>query len=463
MGGGADFSASAGMNEFENNIASTNSRRFMYKSFCLSYKGQFIDPALSGVPYPPTEHFAAAVAKLLKNPKMATEFSLWEPLFSAYGTHFTHEIDFGGKMLYEQTITERSQQKIKESGLSVAASAEASYNGGVASVSAKVAASVDTSEGSEEGTSSSEFDVKIYVFGGVPPGAGANTDAGFAEWSNTVHDMPMPVRYELTPLYMMSDFTAVEKGTQIAEQMTSRYYLKNVVDPTQTKANTSPGAKKLKQLPVGTKLTFKDGNCMESDNGDVKLDVNEIGELQLLYKGSTKLWSSHTFSEETQAPFALGLSGNGHLTLKDKDDNLVWEPETGGGDCIADYLKIEDNGNLMIQMANGKGLWSTGTKGYKSRASYSEGNGFSPLFVLKNLITRSPFDILGVYKMTGIDGWGLTGTCDEIDERFTKTTGNGEAQLSFKIDLEKAIELENAYPCQLVPVFSKDICAEFFD
>ena len=96
-------------------------------------------------------------------------------------------------MLYQQTITERSIQKLSESGLSVSVAAEASYDGAAASASVSAEANLDTASTASDTETSSEFEVKIFVFGGIPPASGANTDAGFSEWSETVHDMPMPV------------------------------------------------------------------------------------------------------------------------------------------------------------------------------------------------------------------------------------------------------------------------------
>ena len=98
--------------------------------------------------------------------------------------------EFGGKMLYEQTITESSQQKIAESGLSISAAAQVGYDGGVASASVAISGGVEQNSKSDTKSTSSAFDVKIYVFGGVPPASGASTEAGFAEWSDTIHDMP---------------------------------------------------------------------------------------------------------------------------------------------------------------------------------------------------------------------------------------------------------------------------------
>jgi len=242
-----------------------------------------MDPEVTGFDYPATEAFEASAEKLLSNPDYADDFKPWAKFFHLFGTHFTSSVDFGGKMLYEQTITERSQQTIKEAGQDVSAAAEVGYSGMVASASVSASVSQSKTSGSDVSSMSSEFDVKIYVFGGIPPPSGANTDAGFSEWSSTVHDRPMPVRYDLTPIYMMPQFAAVENGTVIAKAMTREYFELNGVDPDEI-MNEDPQAKVLKQLSAGKKLTFEHGNCLQSDNKLVKLDVSSKGELRLTYK-----------------------------------------------------------------------------------------------------------------------------------------------------------------------------------
>ena len=86
----------------------------------------------------------------------------------------------------------------------------------------------------------------------------------------------------------MPEFGAVENGTTVAKGMTALYFEKHGVDPMQAMANAAADApaNKLLSLGAGSKITFKNGNCMQSDSGDVKLTMTPLGELKLTYKRS---------------------------------------------------------------------------------------------------------------------------------------------------------------------------------
>ncbi len=80
-------------------------------------------------------------------------------------------------MINQITFSEESIQKLKQSGLDVKSSIEASYGKGL--VEGKVSASVDVSSSSDSQSSmgSSDKEVKMFVFGGEPPKKVERNDA----------------------------------------------------------------------------------------------------------------------------------------------------------------------------------------------------------------------------------------------------------------------------------------------
>ena len=84
----------------------------------------------------------------------------------------------------------------------------------------------------------------------------------------------------------MGEIATVENGTVIAKAMMRKYFEDNGVDFSKVLAMANGGSstKKLRQLDAGKKLTFHNGNCLESDDTDTKLTATVYGELQLHWK-----------------------------------------------------------------------------------------------------------------------------------------------------------------------------------
>ena len=82
----------------------------------------------------------------------------------------------------------------------------------------------------------------------------------------------------------MGEIATVENGTETAKHMMGQYFESNGVDFSSVLAAASGQVKKLRQLDAGKKLTFENGNCLESDDTFTKLTVTVYGELQLHWK-----------------------------------------------------------------------------------------------------------------------------------------------------------------------------------
>ncbi len=94
-------------------------------------------------------------------------------------------------MIHQATFSEESVQKMKEEGLDVKASVEMKFSaaGGLAaSGGASASAGSSTSSESKDSLSSSNCEIKTFVFGGDPPyeDARERPAEAFASWAKTV-------------------------------------------------------------------------------------------------------------------------------------------------------------------------------------------------------------------------------------------------------------------------------------
>ena len=141
---------------------------------------------------------------------------LWLRLFRSYGTHYVDQLVLGGKMIFSKYINTTSVSAAKKAGHSVAQQAgiaiksETEAGGGLFGIGGKGEAARENSiENSfrKSYDQLNEFQQAVadsasstIVMGGTPPGKGAMSTGGFAEWANSVTLNPVPIKYELIPL-----------------------------------------------------------------------------------------------------------------------------------------------------------------------------------------------------------------------------------------------------------------------
>lgn len=289
----------------------------------------------------------------------------WFTVFDTFGTHFLDSVDLGGKMIYEATIDESSQETMKESGVSVKAEVEASAFG----FSGGASTSVNSNSKSSNSNSNSNINSVVKVFGGIPPEAGAMSDEGFGQWAATIRDHPMPVRYTLSPIWELKELyehrVIIQKAiTEYIAKHSGKPFMKAQVTggPAGSEEVDRTTRFKLDFLKAGEEL--RSGEYRTSKNGAVKLILQRDGHLVLKREG-TLLWSSNVYGDE--GPYTLQIQTDNNLVVYNKDKKAVWDASTHEcSSAVIEKLKIQDDGNLVLYSAGNDALWDTGTYGPKT-------------------------------------------------------------------------------------------------
>lgn len=146
--------------------------------------------------------FSDAVAKLDAD-------SSYTDFIKRFGTHYAHEVTFGGRMFQRIRISTQTYKQLIEKGTDVSAAAEASYKNATASASA---GSSSSSSRALENSSGINVDELKWV-GGTP-------QSNFDEWVKTIREDPKPVELDLKPLYELFTSTCFpsDKSIQTKQQ-----------------------------------------------------------------------------------------------------------------------------------------------------------------------------------------------------------------------------------------------------
>lgn len=344
----ASFSASAGFGEFERDVASKGSERFELVSYCLQFVAGFdkgADTTLKQMP-----HFDAAVQALVGG-----DFDVWSAFFEEFGTHYISKVHLGGKMIHQVTMERSSVEKIRNSNVDVSLAVEASFGAG----SGGASASFSKNKEARDAMQSSSAEARTLVLGGLPPSGGAKDDSAFGEWAASVREAPMPVRYELTPLYELA--TSMDKSTYDA--MLKEYAT------TQVQA-----AKKKRSMNVGpiSKLFPGDslpaGGRLDPPGGKAYGVLEEDGSFLLKDRYDNTIWEaagSKATSDDNKVE--LRYTTKGSFDIHD-GHNTLFSAHTGMHKCHNNppgRLELQMDGNLVVYSSNGKEMWSSGTTGGK--------------------------------------------------------------------------------------------------
>ncbi|TQF09219.1 phospholipase [Myxococcus llanfairpwllgwyngyllgogerychwyrndrobwllllantysiliogogogochensis] len=135
-------------------------------------------------------------AKLVSAVKALTSKEQCATFIKTYGTHYAHEVTFGGRMYQRIKISTKTYRSLTESGTNVSSSAEGTYK----KVTANTGASSSSSSSADLETKSGVNVEQLRWVGGTP-------NSNFDEWVKTVRNDPKPVQMKLRPLYEL--FTSV--------------------------------------------------------------------------------------------------------------------------------------------------------------------------------------------------------------------------------------------------------------
>jgi len=127
-------------------------------------------------------------------------------------------------------------------------------------------------------------------------------------------------------------------------------------------------------------------------------------------------------------------------------------------------------------MANGKGMWTTGTANYQAQNSMA--TGFSPLFVFDHLkggtwgkgtcpIYAAMAPGKNIFFMQRVPKWSIPSGCNAIGASIAPSfTWNPSYKGRAKVDDKKAVVLRNKYPCGTHGVYFYKLspdCPAFFN
>ena len=183
-GWGASFSASFDYKEVHDSSTSHDSTYVSSHASCESYiasvqlEAAAINPA-----------FVEAVHNL---PTQANHFNDYVDFLEHWGTHVAIEVRMGGRYGVQSSITNQGYTDMASSGLDIEAAAGYS---GIMSLNVNAVGSHEQS--SAEAFESYRKDYQIFQIGGKPP---LNETTSTFEWSQTVQDNPLPLKYNLVPL-----------------------------------------------------------------------------------------------------------------------------------------------------------------------------------------------------------------------------------------------------------------------
>ena len=183
-GWGASFSASFDYKEVHDSSTSHDSTYVSTHALCESY---IVSVELEASDINPA--FVEAVENLPTQPNHLNDYV---DFLEHWGTHVAIEVRMGGRYGVQSSITNQGYTDMASSGLDIEAAAGYS---GIMSLNVNAVASHEKS--SAEAFESYCKDYQIYQIGGNPP---LNETTSTFEWSQTVKDNPLPLKYNLVPL-----------------------------------------------------------------------------------------------------------------------------------------------------------------------------------------------------------------------------------------------------------------------
>ncbi|KFG61774.1 perforin-like protein PLP1 [Toxoplasma gondii RUB] len=261
------FSASTGYRDFAKEVSKKDTRTYMLKNYCMRYEAGVAQS--NHFKWNVTLAFAAGVSQLpdvfdAHNPECAcsaeqwrqdqnaeactkTNVPIWISFIEQFGTHFLVRLFAGGKMTYQVTAKRSEVEKMRNMGIDVKTQLKMQLGG--------VSGGAGQGTSSKKNQSSSEYQMNVQketlVIGGRPPG-NVSDPAALAAWADTVEELPMPVKFEVQPLYHL---LPVEKQEAFKQAVT--FYSKAVgLTPQDLSALTGVTRNLPKQLTQATQVAW---------------------------------------------------------------------------------------------------------------------------------------------------------------------------------------------------------------
>lgn len=181
------------------------------------------------------------------------------------------------------------------------------------------------------------------------------------------------------------------------------------------------------------------GDKIMSGNCQYSLRVTSLGNLELLNGYEEKvLWSTGTSGLSPR----LTLNDDGKLRLTDSYNNVIWEV-SGTSDSKCSYLKLEDDGNLILRnLIDWSVIWETRTwnGSMNSKKSGHNRDGLSTNFTegqhysIKSTISNNP---LGFIYSGGKDIPSLSDVPNDLFEYYWVLTKDSTQEKSYRIKHKK--------------------------
>ncbi|KAL8426988.1 hypothetical protein Efla_004000 [Eimeria flavescens] len=209
------FSASASYREIAKKTVKRNSKTFLLKTYCLRYEAGLaqtdsfnwnhtmaFDDAVSHLPdfFEGSNDTEACSPLKWREDKHGdacqnTNVHTWLDFIEQFGTHYIVRLFAGGKLTHQITMSNSDIASLSSSGVSVKAALKATFSvaGGTASTS------TDTETEEKEKLKQFNYETETLIMGGRVPKDVADPDA-MAEWSDSVEELPMPVKITLQPI-----------------------------------------------------------------------------------------------------------------------------------------------------------------------------------------------------------------------------------------------------------------------
>jgi hypothetical protein len=124
----------------------------------------------------------------------------------------------------------------------------------------------------------------------------------------------------------------------------------------------------LKMTPVGGDIlrqsqSIVTGQMLVSQSGNIKLKLLANGNLVMLGCDDTLFWTTGTPNSSPPQQRILLLKSSGELILYEKPKNIIFSTDSGKLGKPVYYLKVQDDGNLVIYDKTNTPVYASGTDG----------------------------------------------------------------------------------------------------
>ncbi|KAL8271101.1 hypothetical protein Esti_004955 [Eimeria stiedai] len=232
------FSASAFYKDVARKALKRNSKTFLLKTYCLRYEAGLAQTESFNWNYTlaftdASDHLPSTFegtnstegctpTKWRENSHVEecakTNVHQWFDFIEQFGTHYIVRLFAGGKLTHQITMANSDLASLNSSGVSVKAAIKATFS----VISSNGSADVEHALEQREQLKSYNYETETLIMGGRVPKDVSDADS-MAEWSDSVEELPMPVKITLQPI---SNLLPFEKRD--AFEAASRFYAESV-------------------------------------------------------------------------------------------------------------------------------------------------------------------------------------------------------------------------------------------